>query len=96
MDDPAEHVADVLVDSEEVLRLVNRAAKRVDARRGQLLRPVLHADQDELRVVCRDLVGEQGDQQEEYQDDQAHVALRWRRMLPSVSRQSELPRGRSS
>ena len=50
-DHAAEHVAEVAVGAEEVLRLVRRAAEQVDARRGPLLDARLDAEQRLVRVV---------------------------------------------
>ena len=50
VDDPAEHVADVAVGAEQVLRLVGRAAQEVDARRGPPLDALLDAEQRLVRV----------------------------------------------
>ena len=77
VDDPAELVAHVGVDAQQVLGLLRRAAQEVDAGCRQALDAVLVAEQDLVGRIARELVGEQGDEHEEPEQDQAHdcVAL---------------------
>ena len=70
MDDPAEHVAEVAVGPEDVLRLVGRTAEQVDARRRPPLDPGLVPEQALVRVVRGDDVGEDRDEDEEAEDQQ--------------------------
>ena len=70
VDDPAEHVAEVAVGAEDVLRLVGRAAEQVDARRRPALDAGLDAEERLGRVERGDLAGEHGHEEEHREDGQ--------------------------
>jgi hypothetical protein len=66
--DPAEDVPNVPIDPEIVLGLRSGTAERMNARGGKLLGTFLRAQQDGVRIVGRDLIGEDGHENEEGED----------------------------
>jgi hypothetical protein len=71
VDDPAEHVPEVAVRAQEVLRLGQGATEGMDARGRPPLHPGLDPEQAGGRAERRDDVGHEGGQHEQREDDQA-------------------------